>query len=405
MTLARRAFAGLRLSDARDGVCLAALAPEGPAMRAGLVVGDVLRALDGVACSTSAAVSAQLASKRAGDTVRVETTRGAMTVEMSARPVERYEGLAVRLGEATGPAGRVRTIAVSPEGDGPFPAMFFAQGHGLATIERAASSPANDALRGMVDALARRGYCVVRTDLRGVGDSEGDASAIGWRDERDDLRAGLEATRAMAHVDASRVTVLGHSTGALHAPWFAGARCAVLWGTGVDPWPAYLVDQTARVVALGGYDAAMVGAMRSLVDAVFARGESVEAWSAHEVEHARFADALGLDAAGMSGRTMAYWRALADEDPAEALRRATMDVHARWGSADWLSTRREHEEAARLANGTFAEVPGADHAFFAHATALDSFRAGWRGEFAQAAADAVDAAATASGAGASQHPR
>lgn len=405
MTLARRAFAGLRLSDHRDGVCLAALAPDGPAMRAGLAVGDVLRALDGVPVLRAAGATALFTARRAGDVVAVETARGALRVEMGSRPVERYEGLAVRLGEAQGVAGRLRTIAVSPEGDGPFATVFYAQGHGLASVERMASAPANDALRGMVEALARRGYCVVRVDLRGVGDSEGDASAIGWRDERDDLRAGFEAACAMREVDASRVTVLGHSTGALHAPWMAGARAAVLWGAGVDPWSAYLVDQTARTAMLGGHDRAVVDAMRSLVEAVFARGESVEAWRENSVEHARFADALGLDAAGMHGRTMGYWRALADEDAEDVLRRATMAVHARWGSADWLSTRREHEAIARIAGGTFVEVPGADHAFFAHATERDSFRAGWRGEFARAAADAVDDAATASGAGASQHPR
>ena len=79
---------------------------------------------------------------------------------------------------------------------------------------------------------------------------------------------------------------------------------------------------------------------------------------------------------------------------------ARLPTLALWGSSDWLTSRAEHVTLARIVDeahpglGAFAEITGADHGFFAHATPEDSFRANWYGDLHPGVVDAVARFAT-----------
>lgn len=398
--LARRGFLGLAPEDRHGGVIVSALAPGAPAERAGLAVGDVLAELDGAALTDATTLRERLSTLREGDhtTLTVERDDELFTVRLvaDARPAERYEGLAVRYGEARNENVRLRTIAVSPEGEGPWPCVYFVQGYSAASVERVAQVRARDALGDLVEALAREGFCVWRTEKRGAGDSDGPPCADArFEDERDDFAAGLAALFADPFVDAGDVTVFGHSVGALHAPWLARrdrrVAAVAIYGGGVRPWSEYLVENARRQCALAGVDDDETRRVTAKVER-FARealveGISLEACFARWPELAASRALLGVDDRGrVHERTLAYWRAVEREDVARAMRALGVPLLAMWGSADWLSTREEHVELAHLARGRFVEVPEADHGFFAHPSQRASYEARWSGRFQPAVA-------------------
>ncbi|MEM9565935.1 MAG: alpha/beta fold hydrolase [Actinomycetota bacterium] len=65
--------------------------------------------------------------------------------------------------------------------------------------------------------LADHGIASLRYDKRGVGGSGGDYLSTGFQDNVADARAALEVLLARPDVDPTRITVIGHSEGALIA--------------------------------------------------------------------------------------------------------------------------------------------------------------------------------------------
>jgi S1-C subfamily serine protease len=69
-----RAYLGVEISDTGNGVYVSQVTAGGPAAKAGLVVGDVITAVDGTATPTSDDLGALLASKQPGQMVSVKVT-------------------------------------------------------------------------------------------------------------------------------------------------------------------------------------------------------------------------------------------------------------------------------------------------------------------------------------------
>ncbi len=259
----RRGYLGILPEDRGGVVVVTAVAPGAPAERAGLTAGDVIVEHDGAAVTDATTLRERLSSLRQGDAARLVYERGddvcALSLTADARPRERYEGLAVRYGEAHNGDVRLRTIAVSPLGQGPWPCVYFVQGYGVASVERPEGARETDGLRDLVEALAHEGYCVWRTEKRGAGDSDGPPTAdVSFEDEREDFAAGLAALFADPSVDAGDVTVFGHSVGALHAPHLARRDRRVtriaLFGAGLHSWDRYLVENARRQCDLAGME-------------------------------------------------------------------------------------------------------------------------------------------------------
>ena len=79
--------------------------------------------------------------------------------------------------------------------------------------------------------IAKRGFPVFRYDRRGVGDSEGEN--LGFEDSRDDIRAAIEAFRAIAP-QVNRVVALGNCDAASALMLAEGAGCDALVLS--NPW-------------------------------------------------------------------------------------------------------------------------------------------------------------------------
>jgi S1-C subfamily serine protease len=90
----RRGFIGVglhpvRLPDGARGLIVLSLEPGGPALQAGVMVGDVLLTLDGEAVVDTDAVQSQLGAERIGKTVVAEVVRGGARLSIGIVPAER----------------------------------------------------------------------------------------------------------------------------------------------------------------------------------------------------------------------------------------------------------------------------------------------------------------------------
>lgn len=90
----RRGFLGVglhpvRLPDGGRGLIILSLEPGGPALEAGMMVGDVLLTLGGEAVMDTDAVQSQLGADRIGKTVVAEVVRGGARISIGVVPAER----------------------------------------------------------------------------------------------------------------------------------------------------------------------------------------------------------------------------------------------------------------------------------------------------------------------------
>lgn len=108
----RRGFIGITMnpnpidSETRDyyglpdtfGVLVADVADDGPAEKAGVRAGDIIRKVDGETVRDNADLIAKISSQMPGDTVRLEVFRNGETERLEARLSDRNEGLAAQVG-------------------------------------------------------------------------------------------------------------------------------------------------------------------------------------------------------------------------------------------------------------------------------------------------------------------
>jgi uncharacterized protein len=132
-----------------------------------------------------------------------------------------------------------------PAGQGPHPAALLLVGSGEVDRDSDHRRLALGVTRELAAALAGVGFASLRYDKRGVGASGGSHLAATFDDAREDATQALAALREQSDVDASRVLVIGHSEGAIHAVSLAAAD-GTLAGLGILAGPAVTGEATMR---------------------------------------------------------------------------------------------------------------------------------------------------------------
>ncbi len=112
-----------------------------------------------------------------------------------------------------------------PPGPGPFPAVLLISGAGAQ--DRDGTLAGHRRYLVLADYLSRAGIAVLRTDDRGVGDSQGDSSTATLADLAADTHAALAALRDLSRIDGQRIGLLGASQGSLVAAQVAAEDSAV----------------------------------------------------------------------------------------------------------------------------------------------------------------------------------
>lgn len=172
---------------------------------------------------------------------RAESTLRGNLPRAGNKPLEEIPGLDSIYDVLTTRDGvRLRTILTKPVGHtGRLPAILFVQWLSCDSIELPASSQSGWS-RMMRRVAQESGLVMMRTDKRGIGDSQGGpCSKLDYETELADHRAALEKLKTSEFVDPSRIFVFGASIGGTYAPLVAlGQDVAgvIVWGAGARTW-------------------------------------------------------------------------------------------------------------------------------------------------------------------------
>ena len=246
--LQRRAFFGVGLEKSAEGVRVFAVTPDSTADASGIVVGDVIQAIDGRLMESPEAIVAAIGKRRGGDTVQIRFLRAGSSTTIEAKlkpyPPEQMVNSTVQYGLVEPLRGvNLRTIVSVPDGQPGrrYPAVLLIQGGSCGSID----SPLNVkvAQPGLIHAVGSQGLVTMRVEKSGVGDSGGPpCESIGFDEEMAGYRAALNALRVHPSVDPQRIYLIGISLGGTFAPLLAmetSVAGIVVYGTPGAPTPPY----------------------------------------------------------------------------------------------------------------------------------------------------------------------
>jgi uncharacterized protein len=114
-----------------------------------------------------------------------------------------------------------------PKGSGPFAAAVLIAGSG--PHDRDESVENHKPFLVLSDYLTRQGIAVLRYDKRGIGKSTGIADTATTLDLASDAAAAVAYLKTHKEIDPNRIGLIGHSEGAMIAPYLAAHSKDVAW--------------------------------------------------------------------------------------------------------------------------------------------------------------------------------
>ncbi len=137
----------------------------------------------------------------------------------------------------------IRTIVEKPEGEGPFPVIYYIQGYPCQSCEY---TDPKSTMRRFIDDLVGYGYMVYRVEKPNMGDSKGelDCSEINFDTENAVFAKGYDELVKRSDVDTDKITIFGHSMGGWHAPIISNLKspfATVVYGIRIEDWYDYFL--------------------------------------------------------------------------------------------------------------------------------------------------------------------
>jgi pimeloyl-ACP methyl ester carboxylesterase len=295
------------------------------------------------------------------------------------RPLESHPGLDTTPGVlVTRDGTRLRTITTQPAGVSKrMPAILFVQWLSDSSIELAEN--ANDGWSRMIRRVVREsGMVVMRTDKRGVGDSEGGpCSRLDYVTELSDHQDAFDQLAKSESVDPRRIVIFGASMGGNFAPLVAlGRQVAgvIVWGGGARTWFERTLAFERNRRELSGASAERINPEMREVSA-FLHHYLIEAKARAQIagEHPALAQVwkslTGTEGDTHYGRPLAFHQQAQRQDWTAAWARLDAPALILFGEYDWFEdagghalieriVRRKHPEHTR-----FRIVPQTDHHF------------------------------------------
>ncbi len=379
--LPRRGYLGVDLdspSDGKPGAVVRRVTPGTAAISLGLQPGDRITKINGQAITDEITYERIHTRPRAGDTVRYEIVRGNQTFEKQATlppmPRESIPGVQVIYGAVTSSRGqRLRTIVTRPaNSSGRLPAVFLATWLSCDSPESPFGPPARDGMAHLLRAIAKdSGYVLMRVDPPGRGDSEGACVDTDFLTELEGYRAGFQALVRTEFVDPNRIFILGLSNGGGYAPLIPGtAKVAgyISFGGWSKTWFEHMMELERRRLALDGKTPGEIThAMQGYAN-FYTHYLIHKQTPAEVIRRMPELKDLWYDAPEHQyGRPAAFYQQLQDLNLWAAWEKADAPVLAIWGEHDWIMSRDDIEEIAKIANrkrpgsGRFVALPRTTH--------------------------------------------
>jgi uncharacterized protein len=167
---------------------------------------------------------------QSGDTGKIEFKRSDQPLELRRpqNPVKPYPYREEDISFENTPAGVTLAGTLTlPKGPGPFPAAVLI--HGSGPHDRDESFENHKPFLVLADYLTRQGMAVLRYDKRGIGKSSGSADTSTTLDLASDTAAAIAYLKTRKEIDPSRIGLIGHSEGAIIAPYLAVQSNDVPW--------------------------------------------------------------------------------------------------------------------------------------------------------------------------------
>ena len=381
--LERRPFLGVVPEAADHGVSVAQLIPGGSVASADVQVGDVIVALNGQSVSTPQGLVELASNLPPGQAIELEVLRDGQTqtatAQASARPLEQPVVGQVRYDHIDYAGGRLRAIVNTPDGDGPFPSIYYIQGYPCSSVE---SSNPQSFNRRKVQAFVQAGFAVVRVEKPGVGDSDGplECTEIGFDEELGGFAAGWDYARNLPETRAHQMVMVGISMGGVQAPLIAAASehkplGIAVWGTRADNWHDYMYELIAFQPVLLGYgdpveSFARAEAARPILKRFLLDQEPITELLADTPEAAEVFDRIGMAPDGrFFGRDGRFFQQIAIQDLTTAWRDSNAAVLSLYGASDITAIHGFSQEMIasmvnfyRPGTASFEVVPDTTHA-------------------------------------------
>lgn len=374
----REDVAAMSLPDT-TGIVVTAVLPDSPAERADLQEGDVLLAFDGNQIAEASSFVGMTRLYYAGDDVVLNLIRDGEQLSATmtfAASKEKSDEVDVEYTSFTNREGmRLRAVITSPQ-DGEkrrLPALLVVSALGS---PRLIDAPGYRMRRQIAHEISKSGIRVMRFELRGYGDSEGeDFKTTDLVTEVNDNLDALDYLAGREDVDTSRVFVMGHSTAGFVAAQLAGQRelaGAIVSCTIGRTFYERMVETLRLQSELAGdapadTDAAIADYLLLCVQV--AGGESLSSIIERHPRLSRFVNANNRI---MDDRTPEYWRQQLTLNFAEVYAAIEEPVLIVYATSDFLTQLACHERiedvltAAGNEDVTLAVIEDLDHNY-AHA--------------------------------------
>jgi uncharacterized protein len=286
-------------------------------------------------------------SQTSADNLPLEFKRSDQTLELRrpqtpARPFPYVEEEVTFGGGAEGIV-LAGTLTV-PNGQGPFPTVLLIAGSG--PEDRDESLATHRPFLLIADSLTRKGIAVLRYDKRGVGKSTGNPDIATTMDLAADAQAALAFLKSRKEIDGSRIGLIGHSEGAIIAPYMAGHSKEVKWlvllAAPATTGEKTLLNQSELIGRAGGLSDEQLEASLGFDQAAYALVRKEKDPNALAEKLVALVKETGLDAALPPAALETQLRMLAspwfrfflDYDPLPNLKAVNCPVLALYGQKD-----------------------------------------------------------------------
>jgi pimeloyl-ACP methyl ester carboxylesterase len=359
-----------------EGIVVIQIVPDSPAERAGIVQGDIITRFDATSVADGSDLISLLRSFYQGDSVVVGGLRDdhvfALPLIFDALPRERGDDIEIEYTCFESDGVRLRAVLASPlNSTGKrLPAVLIVSALGS---PRFSGLPYYSMGREMAHAIARNGFRVLRFELRGVGDSEGeDYRTTDFMTEAGDNLAGLDYLMGRPDTDEDRVFVMGHSTGGMVAAVVASQRefAGLIVSCTVGRTFYERMFETLRFQAEMGGDSPEVIDMtlKNYLELMVgvARGDSLGGIVRRNEDIGQFVNTSGRI---MDDRNTDYWRQQLNLNLSETYSKVCEPTLIIYAASDFLTQLACHEHIRDVltASGNkavrLAVIPDCDHAY------------------------------------------
>ena len=389
--LPRRAILGLQATPLPDslsqkngvskGLLVTSLTPGATAQQMGIIIGDIIYAVNQQTVHTPQDLIALDQHLSPGKILNVQVLRKGKRKRLQGKALPRPKITApsakVTYGQVPFRQGLLRTITYAPQTPGKHPAILFIPGFPCRSIDDYENTPYSQLIEGW----SKLGYVVMLVEKPGLGDNlqTPDCLQIDLFTEIEAFEQGLLHLKQHPDVNSQELFIFGHSMGGIIAPVLSqkhALRGVMVYGSPYRPWFEFAADMFRfQRPALGADYIESEDTMRLLHHVLyryFVLGQHPDTIAAADPAYKKILEEEFQHKGGdfFWSRDYRYWQQIDQINLTKAWAETDEHVLAIWGEYDFqVVNADDHKGIIEIVNhyhpghGTFLELEGTNHSF------------------------------------------